>query len=41
MTDENKFFRYIWRFNAIVLACVAMAAGGAMLYGILNPMASR
>ena len=37
MTDENKFFRYVWRFNAIILACIGIAAAGAMLYSILNP----
>jgi len=37
MTDENKFFRYVWRFNAIALACVAIAAGGAIIFNLLNP----
>lgn len=37
MTDENKFFRYIWRFNAIVLAGAAIAAGGTIIYNLANP----
>jgi hypothetical protein len=37
MTDENKFFRYVWRFNAVVLAFVAIAAAIAILGNILNP----
>jgi hypothetical protein len=37
MTDENKFFRYLWRFNALVLAGIAVAAAGLLVYGILNP----
>ncbi len=40
MTDENRFFRYVWRFNAVVLACVAMVVGGAMFYTTLFPWRS-
>jgi hypothetical protein len=36
MTDENKFFRYLWRFNAVVLACAGIVVAGGMLYSILN-----
>ena len=36
MTDENKFFRYVWRFNAVALAAVGILATFAMLNGIIN-----
>ena len=31
MSDENKFFRYVWRFNALALAALGIAG----LFGIL------
>ncbi len=31
MKDENGFFRYVWRFNALVLALAGL--GGAILFG--------
>lgn len=37
MTDENRFFRYIWRFNALVVACIGLAAAWTVAGGLLNP----
>ncbi len=37
MADENKFFRIVWRFNALVLACAAIAGGGTIIYNLLHP----
>ena len=36
MTDENKFFRYVWRFNAIVLACVAIVLVVSGAFSLLS-----
>jgi hypothetical protein len=34
MTDSNRFFRFLWRANALVIFCVALLAGLLGLYGL-------
>lgn len=40
MSDQNRFFRYVWRFNALVLAVVALfalyLAGNEFIFGPLT-----
>jgi hypothetical protein len=37
MTDENRFFRYLWRFNALVLAGLGIAGACAAIGSFLFP----
>jgi hypothetical protein len=36
MIDENKFFRYLWRFNAVFLAGVGIVVACGAIFSILN-----
>lgn len=40
MTDENKFFRYLWRFNAVFLAGVGLVVACGAIYSVLTPWRS-
>lgn len=36
MSDENKFFRWVWRFNALVLALLCLAGLASLTYNLLS-----
>lgn len=42
MSDENKFFRFVWRFNAIAIALavlgILLLSGGALVYSLFTAL---
>jgi hypothetical protein len=38
MTDQNGFFRFLWRFNALALAAVFVIGAGLAVFAVVMPL---